>query len=47
MTYDKYIHFEDNIFKKAWASFLQTIKWFHLISNNLVEHKYNLLFTHN
>ena len=38
-----------NIFKRAWAHFFRTVKWFHLflqldvitsISNNSVKHKY-------
>ena len=32
--------------KPEFVFFLHTGKWYHLISNNSVKHKYYLLFTH-
>ena len=46
IRYDFLIHSEDNIFNKPeFDFFFHRVKWFLLISNNSLQHKYSLLFT--
>ena len=45
--YDLLTHFVDNIFKQAWAHFLQIVKWFHLFISNMTYTFYYYSFVDN
>ena len=42
--YNFKIDFADNILKQKVEFFLHTVKWFYLISNNSVKHKYTAFY---